>query len=143
MIFSILPTKEKKKKKQKKKEERRFLHVVIDFEDKAISHTVLSIIVQPKHFHLDIGPIQLNISKTTAMLISFFSVLIATISFVYSIFTFESSSITEMVGGFVPGLASVIFFITFAVTLFKEGFYPLKQKWSSLLNFDKTSLMMK
>ncbi|MHA1488657.1 MAG: hypothetical protein ACTSRI_03260 [Promethearchaeota archaeon] len=99
--------------------------------------------MQPKHFHLDIGPIQLDISKTTAMLISFFSVLIATISFIYSIFTFESSSITEMVSGFVPGLASVIFFITFAVTLIKEGFYPLKQKWSSLLNFDKTSLMMK
>lgn len=143
MIFSILPTKEKKKKKRKKKEERRFLHVVIDFEEKAISHTVLSIIVQPKHFHLDIGPIQLDISKTTAMLISFFSVLIATISFIYSIFTFESSSITEMVSGFVPGLASVLFFITFAVTLIKEGFYPLKQKWSSLLNFDKTSLIMK
>ena len=45
MIFSIMPIKSKKEKKKKKESERRFLNVYIEFEDKIISHTILSIIV--------------------------------------------------------------------------------------------------
>lgn len=144
MIFSVLPLKKmKKKEKRKKKSERRYLNVYIDFEDKTISHSVLSIIVQPKHYHLDLGPIHLDISKRTAMTISFISVLVATISTIYSFLNFEAASLMDIVGGFAPGLASFIFFGVFIITLFKNGIYPLKQKWSALLNFDKGPTMIK
>ena len=73
MIFSILPTKSTKKNMKKKEFERRFLNAYVDFEGKTISHTILSIIVQPKFFRLDIGPIHLNLSKKTALIISFIS----------------------------------------------------------------------
>jgi len=142
MIFSVLPLKSSKKKKSKKKSERRYLNVYIDFENKTISHTVLSVIVQPKHFHLEIGPFKIDISKTAAIMISLISILFATISTIYSIITFETSSLTDMVSGFVPSLASFIFFAVFIISLIK-GIYPLKQKWSSLLNFDKTSPLIK
>ncbi len=144
MIFSVLPLKNKKRKrKDKKKNEKRFLNVYIEFENEIINHTILSIIVQPKHFHIDIGPFQIDISKTMAMVISFLSVLIATISFIYSTITFESQSLPDFVSGFAPGLGSILFFVIFMITLFKEGIYPLKQKWSDFLNFDKTSTLMK
>ncbi|MFX1392044.1 MAG: hypothetical protein ACFFAH_00585 [Promethearchaeota archaeon] len=142
MIFSVLPLKSNKKRKSKKKSERRYLNVYIDFENKTISHTVLSVIVQPKHFHLEIGPLKIDISKPAAIMISLISVLFAMISTIYSIITFETSSLTDMVSGFVPGLASFIFFAVFIISLIK-GIYPLKQKWSSLLNFDKTSPLIK
>ncbi len=145
MIFSVLPLKsiKTKKKKQKKKSERRYLNVYIDFENKTISHSVLSIIVQPKHYHLDLGPIHLDLSKRTAMTISFISVLVATISTIYSFLNFEVTSLTDIVSGFAPGLASFIFFAVFIITLFKNGIYPLKQKWAALLNFDKGPTMIK
>ena len=145
MIFSVLPIKlpKSEKKKRKKKSERRYLNVYIDFENKTISHSVLSIIVQPKHYHLDLGPIHLDISKRTAMTISFISVLVATISTIYSFLNFEVTSLTDIVSGFAPGLASFIFFAVFIITLFKNGIYPLKQKWAALLNFDKGPTMIK
>ena len=142
MIFSILPLKQIKKKR-KKKSERRYLNVYIEFDGKLINHTVLSAIVQPKHFHLDLGPIQIDISKRTAFLISFISVLIATGSTIFSAITLETTSFVDIVSGFVPGLASFIFFAVFIITLIKNGIYPLKQKWSALLKFDKGIEMMK
>ncbi|GAH85626.1 unnamed protein product, partial [marine sediment metagenome] len=144
MIFSVLPLKQMEKKKgRKKKSERRYLNVYIEFEEKLINHTVLSVIVQPKHFHLDLGPIQIDISKKTVFLVSFISVLIATISTIFSVITFETTSLTNIMSSFAPGLASFIFFAVFIIALVKNGIYPLKQKWSALLKFDKGTVMMK
>ncbi|MFW9899631.1 MAG: hypothetical protein ACFFDO_10280 [Candidatus Thorarchaeota archaeon] len=141
MIFSVLPLKSVKKK-SKKKSEKRYLNVYIDFENNIISHTVLSVIIQPKHFHLEIGPFKIDISKKAAIMISLISVLFATISTIYSVLTFEATSLVNLIGGFAPGLASFIFFTVFVISLIR-GIYPLKQKWSSLLNFDKTSPLIK
>ena len=90
MIFSVLPIKKKERNKKDKKEgERRHLHVYIEFEEKVINHSILSIIVQPKHFHLDLGPLHLDISKKTAVVISFVSILIAVSSLIFTIFSFD------------------------------------------------------
>jgi hypothetical protein len=143
MIFSIMPTKSKKKMK-KKESERRFLNVYIEFEDKVISHTILSIIVQPKYFRLELGPIHLNLSKRTAAIISFISVLIAGASLVYTLFSWDpTSSFINFVSGFAPGLGSIIFIVVFLITLFKEGIYPLKEKINAFLNFDQAGVLIK
>ncbi len=144
MIFSIMPIKSKTLKKKKKESERRFLNVYVEFEDKIISHTILSIIVQPKYFKLELGPIHLNLSKRTAAIISFTSILIAGISLVYTIFSWDpSSTLIDFASGFAPGLGSIIFFAIFIITLFKEGIYPLKEKISAFLNFDQTGVLIK
>lgn len=145
MIFSILPIKKKKKTKKEKKEgERRYLHIYINYEEKTINQTILSIIVQPKHFRLDLGPIHLNISKRTAMIISFLSVIIAVASLVFTIFSIDtSSSFVDFVTTFAPGLGSILFVSIFLITLFKEGIYPLKEKISYFLNFDKAGVLIK
>ncbi|MFX0141194.1 MAG: hypothetical protein ACFFDN_46575 [Candidatus Hodarchaeota archaeon] len=144
MIFSIMPLKTEKKKKKKKESERRFLNVYIEYEEKIISHTILSIIVQPKYFRLNLGPIHLNLSKRTAAIISFISVLIAGISLVYTLFAWDpSSSFIDLLSGFAPGLSSIAFFVIFLITLFKEGIYPLKEKISAFLNFDQTGVIIK
>ncbi len=145
MIFSILPIKKKKKTKKEKKEgERRYLHIYINYEEKTINHTILSIIVQPKHFRLDIGPIHLNISKRTAVIVSFLSVVVAVASLVFTIFSIDtSSSFVDFVSSFAPGLGSILFVTIFLITLFKEGIYPLKEKISYFLNFDKTGVLIK
>jgi hypothetical protein len=145
MIFSVLPTKKQKRSKKEKKEgERRYLHVYIDFEGKTINHSILSIIVQPKHFHLDIGPIHLDISKRTAIIVSFISVLIAVGSLIYAFLSIDpSSTFVDLVSNFAPGLGSILFFVIFLVTLFKEGIYPLKEKISYFLNFDKSGILIK
>jgi len=138
MIFSILPTKSKKSKKEKKEGEKRFLHIYIDFEDNNVSHSVLSITVQPKHFHLDIGPFHLDMSKTTAILVSIISILITVGSAVYSLLTLDiGSPTTDVLTSFVPGIGSLIFLVTFIYTLLTEGVFPIKEQVSSLLNFDK------
>ncbi|TFF94018.1 MAG: hypothetical protein EU543_02265 [Promethearchaeota archaeon] len=136
MIFSVMPLKMEKKKKSKEPQ-RRFLNVVIEFEDKIISKTVLGIIVQPKYYRLELGPINFYLSKKAAYIISIISVLVATGSFIYTIITFGSApDITNVLSGFFPGLASVIFFGFYLITLAK-GLHPLKQKWNNLLNFGK------
>jgi len=143
MIFSVLPIKKKNRtKKEKKMGERRHLHVYIEFEDNIINHSVLSIIVQPKHFRLDIGPLHLNISKKTAVVISFLSIFVAVASLIFTIISFDpQSTLVANVGNFVPGLGSLIFVTIFLVTLFKEGIYPLKEKISYFLNFDNAGLI--
>ena len=144
MIFSIMPIKSKKEKKKKKESERRFLNVYIEFEEKIISHTILSIIVQPKYFRLELGPIHLNLSRKTAAIISFISILIAGISFVYMFLSVgSSSSILDNLTRFAPGLGSIVFIVIFLYTLFKEGIYPLKEKISAFLNFDQTGVLIK
>jgi len=144
MIFSIMPLKSKKKKKKKKESERRFLNVYVEFEEKIISHTVLSIIVQPKYFRLDLGPIHINLSRKTAAIISFISILIAGISLIYTLFSWDpSSTFIDLLSGFAPGLGSIVFFAIFLITLFKEGIYPLKEKISAFLNFDQTGVLIK
>lgn len=138
MIFSILPTKSKKTKKEKKEGEKRFLHIYIDFEDNNVSHSVLSITVQPKHFHLDIGPFHLDMSKTTAILVSIISILITVGSAAYSLYTLDiGSPTTDILTNLVPGIGSLIFFVMFIYTLLTEGVFPIKEQVSSLLNFDK------
>jgi len=144
MIFSIMPLKSKKNKKKKKENERRFLNVYVEFEEQIISHTILSIIVQPKYFRLDLGPIHLNLSRKTAAIISFISILIAGISLVYTLFAWDpSSSFVDILSGFAPGLGSIVFFAIFLFTLVKEGIYPLKEKISAFLNFDQTGVLIK
>ena len=144
MIFSVMPLKSKLKKKKKKESERRFLNVYIEFEEKVISHTILSIIVQPKFFRLEIGPLHLNLSKKTAVIISFISILIAGISLVYMLFSLDSSStFMDSLSRFAPGLGSIIFIVIFLYTLLKEGIYPLKEKISAFLNFDQTGVLIK
>ncbi|MFW9969823.1 MAG: hypothetical protein ACFFDF_06455 [Candidatus Odinarchaeota archaeon] len=144
MIFSIMPLKSKDEKKKKKESERRFLNVYIEFEDKVISHTILSIIVQPKFFQLKLGPIHLNLSKKAATVISFISIIIAGISLVYTILSIDpSSTFTDLLSGFAPGLGSIVFIVIFLITLFKEGIYPLKEKISAFLNFDQAGVLIK
>jgi hypothetical protein len=145
MIFSVFPTKKKERTKKDKKEgERRYLNVYIDFEGKTINHSILSIIVQPKHFHLDLGPIHLDISKRAAVIVSFLSVLVAVVSLIYTFLSIEpSSSFVDVVSNFSPGLGAVLFFGIFLFTLFKEGLYPLKEKISYFLNFDKSGMIIK
>ena len=145
MIFSVLPIKKKKRTKEDKKEgERRYLHVYIEYEKETINHSVLSIIVQPKHFHLDIGPLHLDISKKAAMIVSIFSVIISLGSLIYTIFSIDpSSTLVDIMSNFAPGLGSLIFIGIFLFTLFKEGLYPLKEKVSYFLNFDKTGMLIK
>jgi len=145
MIFSVLPIKKKKRTKEDKKEgERRYLHVYIEYEKETINHSVLSIIVQPKHFHLDIGPLHLDISKKAAMIVSIFSVIISLGSLIYTIFSIDpSSTLVDIMGNFAPGIGSLIFIGIFLFTLFKEGLYPLKEKVSYFLNFDKTGMLIK
>jgi hypothetical protein len=146
MIFSVLPVKKegKRTKKEKRDGERRHLHVYVEFEENVINHSILSVIVQPKHFHLDIGPLHLDVSKRTAMIISFISILIAVGSLVYTIFSWDiSSTAVDIVSNFAPGLGSLLFIAIFLYTLFKEGLYPLKEKISYFLNFDKTGMLIK
>jgi hypothetical protein len=145
MIFSVLALKNKNRSKKEKKEgERRFLHVYVDFEEKVINHSILSIIVQPKHFRLEIGPFHLNVSKKAAMIISFLSIVIAGVSLIYTIFSIDpSSTFTDILSNFAPGLGSIAFIAIFLITLFKEGIYPLKEKISYFLNFDKQGMLIK
>jgi hypothetical protein len=144
MIFSIMPLKSKQKKKKKKEMERRFLNVNIEFEEKVISHTILSIVVQPKFFRLDIGPLHLNLSKKTAVIVSFISILIAAVSLVWMFLSVNpSSNFMDYLGGLAPGLGSIIFIVVFLYTLLKEGIYPLKEKISSFLNFDQAGVLIK
>jgi hypothetical protein len=144
MIFSIMPLKSKQKKKNKKETERRFLNVFIEFEEKVISHTVLSIIVQPKFFRLDIGPLHLNLSKKAAVIVSFISVLIAGISLVWMFLSLDpSTTFMDSLSRLAPGLGSIIFIVIFLYTLLKEGIYPLKEKISAFLNFDQAGILIK
>ena len=141
MIFSVLPLKSEKNKtkEEKKRGEKRFLNVLVDFENKTICHVVLAVTILPKHFHLDLGPIHLNINKGTAIAISVASFAWAAFSIVYSLLTFDPSSFfTDLIGGFFPSLISILWVVLFLVTLFR-GLYPLKQQWSDLMNFGKTS----
>ena len=146
MIFSVLPIKKKGKrtKKEKRDGERRHLHVYVEFEENMINHSILSVIVQPKHFHLDFGFLHMDVSKRTAMIISFISILIAVGSLIYTIFSWDiSSTAVDIVSNFAPGLGSLLFIGIFLFTLFKEGLYPLKEKISYFLNFDKTGMLIK
>ena len=145
MIFSILPTKSKKKrsKKEKKAGEKRFLNIYIDFEGKNVSHTILSILIQPKHFSLDLGPIHMNLSKGQAMIVSFIPILITVISTVYAMSQIDVSggSSAGALGGAIPGAGSLVFLITFLYTLLRKGVFPMKQKVAGMLDFDKGSMM--
>jgi hypothetical protein len=146
MIFSVLPVKKKGKrtKKEKKEGERRHLHVYVEFEENVINHSILSVIVQPKHFHVDIGPLHLDVSKRTAMIISLISILIAVGSLIQTLLSWDVSSTTvDILSNIAPGLGSVLFFVIFLYILFKEGIYPLKEKISYFLNFDKTGVLIK
>ena len=146
MIFSVLPIKKKEKKtrKEKKESERRHLHVYVEFEEKTINHSILSIIVQPKTFHVDIGPLHLDVSKKTAMIVSFISIAIAVASLIFTLISFNpSDTAVNVITNFAPGLGSLIFIGIFLYTLFKEGLYPLKEKISYFLNFDKSGMIVK
>jgi len=147
IIFSIYVKKSKgKSKKEKKEGEKRHLHIHIEFEDKNVSHTILSVLVQPKHFSLDLGPFHMNISKTQAMFVSFIPLLITLISTIYAISQLDlsgASSSSSALGGIIPGAGSIGFLLTFIYTLLKKGIFPMKQKVSGFLDFDKTPAVLK
>jgi len=136
MIFSVMPLKLGKLKK-KGESERRFLNVLVEFEGKIVSHSILSIIVQPKFFKLNIGPLSFNINKGTAIAISIGSIILTILLLIYSIWQFDPTSFTGMdiLTGIVPSIGSLLFVVLFIYTLIK-GVYPLKQQFQGLLNFD-------
>ncbi|MBN1800164.1 MAG: hypothetical protein JW891_01580 [Candidatus Lokiarchaeota archaeon] len=139
MIFSVMPTKSERLKKMKESE-RRFLNVYIHFEGELLSHTILSIIVQPKHFKLKLGPLSVNLNKGTAIVISIASIVVSVLLLTYSIFTLDPTSMTgvDYLTGLVPQIGSILFVVIYMYTLVK-GIYPIKQQFSGLLNFDKGS----
>ncbi|MHA1670240.1 MAG: hypothetical protein ACTSV5_06625 [Promethearchaeota archaeon] len=146
MIFSVLPTKKKEKrtKKERKESERRYLHIYVEFEEKTINHSILSIIVQPKTFHVDIGPLHLDVSKKAAIIISLISIAIAFASLIFTLISFSpSDTAVNVITNFAPGLGSLIFIGIFLYTLLKEGIFPLKQKITYFLNFDKSGMIVK
>ncbi len=145
MIFSVLATKSKTKrtKEEKKVGQKRFLHVYVDFEGNTVSHTILSIIIQPKHYHVDVGPLHMDISKKAAAMASILSILISIGSFVYSAFNLgKDISATSTLGGLIPGFASLSFIIGLFVSLVR-GVYPIKEKFSALLNMNKVGSIIK
>ena len=139
MIFSIMPTKSNRLKKIKESE-RRFINVYIDFEGDTISHTILSVIVQPKHFRMKLGPISFNMNKGTAIAVSIVSIVISVLLLLYSILTLDVTDIqgTDIITGIVPQISSFIFVGFFLYTVI-QGVYPIKQQFAGLLNFDKDS----
>jgi hypothetical protein len=143
MIFSIMPTKSNRLKKIKESE-RRFINVYIDFEGAIISHTILSVIVQPKHFRMNLGPIHFNMNKGTAIAVSFVSIAISIILLLYSILTIDIADITgaDVITGIVPQISSFLFVGFFIYTVI-QGVYPIKQQFAGLLNFDKDSSITK
>lgn len=148
MVFSITPKKTKKKLLKKKEEQRNYLHIFINYEGQEVNHTVLSIIVQPKQFQIKLGPLRLNVSKTTAMVLSFLSVLIATLSAVYSVFSIQdslntSSSSLQILSDIAPGFGGFLLMAIYFVLIFKKSIYPLKEKWSDFINFDHGTPIMK
>lgn len=143
MIFSVLPLKTEMTKEEKKFGQKRFLNVLVHFEGQNICHVVLAITVQPKHFRLDIGPVHLNVNKGTAIAISVASFSWAIFSVILSILTFDPSSLfTDMLTGFIPSLASIVFVALFTYELI-SGVFPLKQQWSDIMNFDQSSAITK
>ncbi|TXT59786.1 MAG: hypothetical protein BAJALOKI2v1_170040 [Promethearchaeota archaeon] len=148
MVFSITPKKSPKKLLKKKEEQRRFLHIIIEYEGKEVNETILSIIVQPKQFQIKLGPLRMNVSKSTAMIMSFLSVLIATISGIYSVLSIQdsltsSSTSVQILSNIAPGFGGILLMIGYFLLIFKKSIYPLKEKWSDFLNFDKGTPIMK
>ena len=143
MIFSIMPLKSDRLKKIKESE-RRFINVYIDFEDKTISHTILSVIVQPKHFRMNLGPIHFNMNKGTAIAVSIISIAISVLLLLYSLLTLDVTEITgaDIITGIVPQISSFLFVGFFLYTLI-QGVYPIKRQFEGLLNFDKGTSITK
>jgi cytosine/uracil/thiamine/allantoin permease len=91
-----------------------------------------------------LGPIHLNLSKKTAVIISFISILITGISLIWMFLSVgPSSSFMDYLSGFAPGLGAIIFIVIFLYTLLKEGIYPLKEKIIAFLNFDQAGVLIK
>ena len=143
MIFSIMPTKSERLKKIKESE-RRFINVYIDFEGNTISHTILSVIVQPKHFRMKFGPITFNMNKGTAIAVSLVSITISVLLLLYSLLTLDITEITgaDIITGVIPQISSFIFVGFFLYTVI-QGVYPTKQQFEGLLNFDKDTSITK
>ena len=143
MIFSIMPTKSERLKKIKESE-RRFINVYIDFEGNTISHTILSVIVQPKHFRMKFGPITFNMNKGTAIAVSLVSITISVLLLLYSLLTLDITEITgaDIITGVIPQISSFIFVGFFLYTVI-QGVYPIKQQFEGLLNFDKDTSITK
>ncbi len=136
MIFSVMPLKMGRLKK-KSENERRFLDILVEFEGKIVSHSILSIIIQPKFFKLKLGPLSFNLNKGMASAISACSIIITVLLLIYSIWSFDITDITgfDIITGIVPSMGSLLFVIFFIYTLIK-GVYPLKQQFQGLLNFN-------
>jgi len=130
-------------KKEIKHGEKRFLHIEVEFEERIVSHSVLAIKVQPKHFSMKMGPFNLNLSKNQMLMISFVSILITAISAAYTLLTMDFSAAGSSGGttSMIPGLSSLSFLMTFLVTLYKKGLRPIQHKIAELGALDKPSIM--
>ncbi|MGQ4875002.1 MAG: hypothetical protein ACP6IY_13125 [Promethearchaeia archaeon] len=148
-IFSITPLKnEDLSEKERKKGYRRFLHIIVEFEGDIVSHTVLAAIIQPKHINLKLGPVQLNLSKAQALLVCLLSISITAISSVYSILSMDLSATASnpnsgVLGSFIPGAGSLIFMLSFIITILKKGVFPIKKKVAGMLDFTKSAALIK
>lgn len=145
LIFSINALKKSdvgKTKKELKKGDKRVINIIIEFEEKVVSHTAMVMKVQPKHFALDLGPIQLNLSKTQALMISILSMVITGISTVYTLLTTDfSTSSAGGLEGMIPGGGSLIFLVSFLVTLLKKGVFPMKHKLAEMGSMNKPAII--
>ena len=122
--------------------DKRIINIIIEFEDRVVSHTAMSMKVQPKHFSLDLGPFHFNLSKNQALMISFLSMLITGISAVYTLLTMDFSDVSAGgLEGLIPGAGSLMFLGTFIVTLLKKGVFPMKHKIAELGSMDKPAIM--
>ncbi|MHA1272896.1 MAG: hypothetical protein ACTSQS_05615, partial [Promethearchaeota archaeon] len=108
----------------------------------------LAAIIQPKHINLKLGPIQLNLSKAQALLVCLLSISITAISSVYSILSMDLSATASnpnsgVLGSFIPGAGSLIFMLSFIITILKKGVFPIKKKVAGMLDFTKSAALMK
>ncbi|MHA1148920.1 MAG: WD40 repeat domain-containing protein [Promethearchaeota archaeon] len=147
MIFSItaLP-KIELSEKERKKGYRRFLNIIIEFEEKKVSHTIMSVIIQTKHISMKLGPIQLSLSKAQAMAVCLLSISITAASSIYTLLTMDFSSAGSSGGnleGIIPGAGSLVFMLSFIMTILKKGVFPIKKKVAGMLDFTQAAAMMK
>lgn len=145
MIFSITALKDTSvPEKERKKGYRRFLHIIVDFEGKTVSHTVLSAVVQVKAIGLKLGPIQLNLTKSQAMMFCLLMISVSVISFIYTLSKMDFSTLTSGGGeGLIPGFGSLGAMASFMMTILKRGVFPIKKKVAGMLDFTKEAAMMK
>ncbi len=152
IIFSVMPVPLKpkteegtgmNKPKNQKGPDERNLHVMVTYEGDVVNHTVLGVMIQPKHYQIKLGPIRINVSKPIAMLISVITSIAASYSVISGILNATASpTVEQAVGSIAPGLVSWIAIIMYFVALIK-AIKPLKNTWTAAFAAGKLPGMMK